>query len=195
MNVKCDTCGKSFDKKSCKIGANNFCTRKCLGVANGNRSRKSHLTICDFCGKEFVQTNRHSRRNKHFYCSTECGWAAKVKKVSVVCDWCGTQYEKKRSDVARTAQNLCSRGCYQDFINFEKAGAKNQKVAGAVLYRRLVEMKLGRTLTVDEEVHHKDGDHGNNKPENLMLVTKSEHMALHAAMKRRGSNGQFICQE
>ena len=38
---------------------------------------------------------------------------------------------------------------------------------------------LGRALTIDEVVHHRDGDKTNNEIENLELLTRSEHAKLH----------------
>lgn len=194
MIITCDTCGKQFDRKSSQVKIHNYCCRKCLGAANGLRSKKSRWIVCDFCGKQFIQMNRHSSRNKHFYCSPKCGWADKARKVVVICEWCGQAFEKKRSDIARSNYNLCDRGCYQDFINFEKPGAKNQLVGGRVLYRVLAEMKIGRKLTAKEEVHHIDGNHTNNDFDNLTVMSRSEHMSNHAKKRRRDANGRFTDQ-
>ena len=192
MIVTCDTCGKQFDRKPSKVKTHNYCCRKCVGVANGIRSKKTHRMVCDYCGKEFIQKNRHAARNRHFYCSQECGWADKVRKETVACEWCGVSFEKKQSDIARSNHNLCSWGCYRDFINFEQAGAKNQRVSGQVLYRTLLEMRIGRKLKSDEEAHHIDGNHFNNSEGNLVIVTKSEHASIHAAMKKRDEYGRFV---
>ena len=44
-------------------------------------------------------------------------------------------------------------------------------------HRFVMERKIGRFLTPEEEVHHNDHDRQNNDPENLVLcVSKSEHM-------------------
>jgi hypothetical protein len=52
--------------------------------------------------------------------------------------------------------------------------------SGYVLeYRLVMAEKLGRMLTSDEFVHHIDGDPTNNHPDNLMLVTRSEHLRIH----------------
>ena len=150
---------------------------------------------CDWCGKEIIRRKKHVQRNKHYYCSKECGYAAKVKKLSVKCDWCGKQFEKKQSDVNRSHHNFCDWGCYMDFINFEKAGAKNQIVSGQVLYRLIAESKIGRELTSDDEVHHIDGNHLNNNLENLIVVSRSEHTRIHAMQKKRDINGRFIKQK
>ena len=44
---------------------------------------------------------------------------------------------------------------------------------------QVMELHLGRRLTRSELVHHQDGNRQNNAPENLRLMTISEHMRLH----------------
>ena len=46
-------------------------------------------------------------------------------------------------------------------------------------HRYLMEQKIGRPLTADEEVHHIDGNIRNNSIENLQLLTIPEHRNLH----------------
>jgi len=118
-----------------------------------------------------------------------------VKKIYVSCDWCGNPIYKKRSDVARNEHNFCDYGCYIDYVNFEKAGADNQMISGEKLYRRLAEMKIGRKLQENEDVHHIDGNHLNNDFANLKVVTASEHMKIHASQKERDCHGRFIKKE
>lgn len=43
----------------------------------------------------------------------------------------------------------------------------------------IAEIKIGRILYDDEVVHHIDKDKLNNAPENLMVMTNSEHISLH----------------
>ena len=51
-------------------------------------------------------------------------------------------------------------------------------------HRYVMSVKLGRWILSEEHVHHIDGDKSNNDPDNLMLVSASEHAALEA--KNRG---------
>jgi hypothetical protein len=53
------------------------------------------------------------------------------------------------------------------------------------LHRVLVEQREGRRLQPNEVVHHIDGNPLNNAPANLMILTRSEHIGLHARAKRR----------
>ncbi len=48
------------------------------------------------------------------------------------------------------------------------------------LHRVLVENSLGRYLSKDEVVHHKDEDKSNNSIENLQVLKRSDHSAQHS---------------
>lgn len=57
-------------------------------------------------------------------------------------------------------------------------------------YRLIAEQKIGRFLTGDEIVHHINGIITDNNPDNLEIMTQSEHARLHA--HRDLGNGRFI---
>ena len=46
--------------------------------------------------------------------------------------------------------------------------------------------KIGRVLLKDEVVHHIDRNRANNHPENLMLLSRSEHSLLHSIEDKGG---------
>ena len=54
-----------------------------------------------------------------------------------------------------------------------------QKNGRIYYHRHVASFKIGRWLTKDEDVHHIDGDRANNNPDNLMVVTKAEHLHEH----------------
>jgi len=54
---------------------------------------------------------------------------------------------------------------------------RNSKGGGGYYleHRLKMEKKLGRILTINEEVHHKNGIHGDNRLSNLELMVKQQH--------------------
>jgi hypothetical protein len=46
-------------------------------------------------------------------------------------------------------------------------------------HRMVAEENIGRYLTGDEVVHHRNGDASDNDWLNLQVMTQSEHVALH----------------
>ena len=56
-----------------------------------------------------------------------------------------------------------------------------EKTYGVHTHRVLAEKMIGRKLKKGEVVHHIDGNHRNNSPENLMVLkNQKEHAELHA---------------
>ena len=48
----------------------------------------------------------------------------------------------------------------------------------------LIEEEIGRQITAEECTHHLDGNRGNNRKENLILMTKQSHATLHQWIDR-----------
>ena len=55
----------------------------------------------------------------------------------------------------------------------------------------VAEQMLGRTLATGETVHHLNRDKTDNRPENLEVLTRSEHAAHHDAERGRDDLGRF----
>jgi len=53
-------------------------------------------------------------------------------------------------------------------------------------HRLIIELQLKRYLNKDELVHHKDSNKLNNSIENLEVMTKSNHRALHNILDKKG---------
>jgi hypothetical protein len=52
--------------------------------------------------------------------------------------------------------------------------------------RKVMEEHLGRKLERDEVVHHINGDKHDDRIENLVVMSNSEHSRLHGALRKAG---------
>lgn len=62
----------------------------------------------------------------------------------------------------------------------------NWKGTHVYRYRLVIEKHLGRYLHKKEVVHHKNGDHSDDRLENLEIMTQAEHARLHHKIKMAG---------
>lgn len=156
------------------------------------KQRKPVRKNCSYCETSFMYSGSHGARNKNFFCSHDCYIAYKTKKIEVSCDWCGHIFLKKRSDISRTQHNYCSPECCLEHRHKQGENSWNHRVNGKVVHRDVMEKKLGRKLSPDEEVHHIDGNHFNNAPENLIVLSKSEYAKIHSSWKARDEHGKYV---
>lgn len=108
---------------------------------------------CSECGKDFQFRLSPSRIGRGLYCSRLCA---------------NRGVGKKSADKIGNAQRYV-RGEGKTYVKFRKGH----------LHRFVAEQKIGRCLLRGEIVHHKDGDCRNNDPDNLEVMTQSEHAKLH----------------
>lgn len=69
-------------------------------------------------------------------------------------------------------------------------------------YRLVAAKKIGRPLRDDEVVHHINEDHTDNRPENLEVMTRAQHMKAHdlhrkgVLARQRKARGEITqCQQ
>ena len=129
-----------------------------------------------------------------------------MKKVT--CQQCGNKKEKYE----REGNKFCDRACYMDWKrkNPNKKAYKEKIFVSGYYYlykpdhpnaikkgryiaehRYVLERKLKRLLKSNEIAHHINGDKTDNRPENLEVLTLSEHNKYHAKQRQRNKKGQW----
>jgi hypothetical protein len=116
------------------------------------------------------------------------------------CPTCGRVFKVHACTALRGGGKYCSKPCrqYQGSGNPNWKGGRVVEPSGRVLvyapgdphatwgggthayeYRLVAAQKIGRPLLPTEIVHHVDGDPTNNHPDNLEVMTQSEHCRIH----------------
>ena len=118
------------------------------------RQRLSRTNICVSCGTVFHPWSRSQKR-----CSQQC-WLREHNSSER-----NTQVSQQTREKRGTRQRSGSKGYV--------------KLYGRHAHRRLAEWVLGRPLERGEIVHHVNHNKGDNRLENLVVMTQSEHCQLH----------------
>jgi len=117
---------------------------------------------CNYCGKEiFIQASRYKQNNGGRFCSRGCITRNKKEVIG--------------------ATRVCSGRINRDgYIQVLAKGYPSSNKKGYVLEHRLImERSLDRYLKNYEIIHHKNEDREDNRIENLEVMTRAEHAAIH----------------
>jgi hypothetical protein len=95
-----------------------------------------------------------------------------------ICE-CGREFKRKEdlSNHKNKCGNIFIHMGYECFI-----GKDGEQI---FVHRYKMEQKLGRKLESHEIVHHKDENKRNNDPDNLEVLTNSDHSSLHWTNDRK----------
>lgn len=157
---------------------------------------------CARCGRpKLVKAYRLLQGAK--YCSRQCyamakrGWRHPMnRRVARVCRTCRREFEVKRHEALKGHGKYCSSACYPRRASASRGAAHHNWTGGRRInlagyveirvdgryryeHRVVVERAMGRRLSRNEIVHHKNGDKQDNRLENLEVMGRGEHTRHH----------------
>lgn len=159
MIKNCVICNKEYKRFGKQAEKAKTCSYECLGIYN----KAKNNTICTQCGGHFhikESSKKRYKRNHGYFCSTLC--VAKFRKVKYL----GEENPNFRKQVTRTSD-----GYKLSYI--PKFG--RIKLHHKVVFETLNISKIPTNYCV----HHRDCDIDNNLPENLVVISHSDHKWLH----------------
>jgi hypothetical protein len=151
---------------------------------------------CERCGLSFERylPPVRVRHKKGRFCSAECAIASRKGVLLGIqpqlrrgkwrkCPACSKSFY---SCPSRLHVKHCSRRCAFGERQPDSSGyLRSWDRRNTREHRVVVEKHLGRRLRRDEHVHHLNGVKTDNRLENLVVLTASEHSKLHVQQRRK----------
>lgn len=178
VTLTCPECDKNFYRRASEAGLSTGGRQPCCSIPCAARHRAKYAdqnpdipfritSICERCGESF----EHARCNPRRFCSWDCSGHAKVR-CELTCEWCGEAYEGNPN-----IRRFCSRPCFYAYQSAQAEGSITDNGYRVVFidghqvpeHRHVMQAVIGRELTPEETVHHRNGVKLDNRPENLEL--------------------------
>lgn len=111
--VKCEHCGKEFERRISMLKDHVFCSNDCRAAHWNN---KVELT-CKVCGKKFEWRASRLKYYTTECCSIKCRGIARRNRMKHTCKGCGKEFEIKESSANRENPrgSYCSKECYTKY--------------------------------------------------------------------------------
>ena len=184
VEKSCRWCGRTYSVPRCREWRDHCCSGECnkkYRAAEAERKKSERARLCKSCGNEFIPRKYQIDLGQGRLCSNKCSLIEIHKSgVAHTDEAC-----KKRKE------SLIESGVYDRAPRGEDHPQWKEKVESGgywlihtedgkrLEHRVLMERHIGRRLTAEEVIHHVNGDKKENRIENLMIMTRAEHMDEH----------------
>lgn len=159
--------------------------------------RPKKFALCEYCKKEFKK-----RRTSTKYCCRSCqtrglrerGLLTRPRKGQYLkCATCGNDFYISQYRAKNPNTKFCSRSClakthlpkYVKIFGFKKTNKPYHTYKYIIVdgkrireHRHVMQKFLKRKLEKWEHVHHINGDSSDNRIENLIVLSNSEHQKI-----------------
>jgi hypothetical protein len=145
------------------------------------------LNRCSICNKEFLTYPSRIKTGRGKFCSKECSLLHTNKILAT--NGIKNRFVKGKPHPWHSHRSVNHAG-YIEIYSPEHPNGTNR---GYVREHRLImESNIGRYLNKSEDVHHINGDKKDNKIENLMLMSHSEHTRINNPVFARWSKKEVV---
>lgn len=180
----CKTCGKTFKVEPYR-GKGIYCSVECANEAK--RTKHEPNVTCEYCGKSFYKKPSQIIRNTHHCCSKEC--MGNLRKTL----YSGNNNPNFNNRKDRVVIYNNGYKYYEVHVENHPFSHKNHNVGSYYLeHRYVVEQNYKlfdqkyfiiidgkHYLNPKVDVHHINEDTTDNRIENLIPLTRSEHTSKH----------------
>lgn len=183
-----------------------YCSHKCADEHRKillRAEKEKHNYKCPICGKE-MRLNQYQLTHGTHCCSNDC--AKKLRSIRMA--GAGNHQYGLRGEKNASWKGGRTKSSYgyilvslpeHPFANGDGNVFEHRLIAEKYLLTEENSVMINgkRYLSPKYDVHHKDENKQNNAIENLLVMTKSEHIRYHNKknrVKRNPANGRFIKQ-
>ena len=185
-SVKCETCGEKFNVSPSRYKKqDNFCcSRQCRGIYK--KANNPNYIDCFICGKTIYRKPHRQEKSKHPpCCSYEC--MGELRKMIYQGEnnpnYGNTGLENPISKYKTTnVDGYILIKVPEHPFSFDAGWIREHRLVAEkhlLKDKFAIEINNEKYLAQKFDVHHKNLNKQDNRPENLKIITRSQHMKLH----------------